>query len=82
VGFITARLVSLHQTDATDRSLMGLTGRALDAEKAVYILTLGMAKGFRQQVGACCGYGPCSAVPWAADGIWQMAYGSDKVASQ
>ena len=51
VGFITARLTPLTESDPKDRSLLGLAGAAADRQRAVYILTLGTVPALRQQVG-------------------------------
>lgn len=50
VGFITARLTRLAESDMLDRRLMGLSGSALDSQHAVYILTLGTLPAWRHQV--------------------------------
>ena len=42
VGFIVARTFKLHECDAIDRELMGLSHKLLDLERAMYILTLGV----------------------------------------
>ena len=51
VGFITARLTQLAESDPKDRLLLGLSGAAADRQRAVYILTLGTVPSLRQQVG-------------------------------
>lgn len=50
VGFITARLTTLAESDSADRGLLGLAGRCLDSQHAVYILTLGTLPALRHQV--------------------------------
>ncbi len=50
VGFITARLTQLAESDPKDRALLGLSGAAADRQRAVYILTLGTVPALRQQV--------------------------------
>ena len=50
MGFVTARLSALAEADPKDRSLLGLAGRQLDSQRAVYILTLGTLPAMRQQV--------------------------------
>ena len=50
VGFITARLTPLTESDPKDRALLGLAGAAADRQRAVYILTLGTVPALRQQV--------------------------------
>ena len=52
VGFITARLTQLAESDPKDRALLGLSGAAADRQRAVYILTLGTVPALRQQVEA------------------------------
>ncbi len=50
VGFITARLTPLTESDPKDRALLGLAGAGADRQRAVYILTLGTLPALRQQV--------------------------------
>ena len=50
MGFITARLTPLAESDPKDRALLGLAGAAADRQRAVYILTLGTVPALRQQV--------------------------------
>ena len=50
VGFITARLAGLAEADALDRKLMGLASPALDSERIVYLLTIGVVPRLRSQV--------------------------------
>ncbi|GBF94521.1 histone acetyltransferase-like [Raphidocelis subcapitata] len=47
VGFVTARLVKLHECETHDRALMGLSSLVLDHDCVAYILTLGVLDGWR-----------------------------------
>lgn len=49
VGFITARVCLLHECNPTDRVLMNLNSAYLDGQRVLYILTLGVLEGARQQ---------------------------------
>uniref|UniRef100_A0A7S0S3M9 N-alpha-acetyltransferase 60 n=1 Tax=Chlamydomonas leiostraca TaxID=1034604 RepID=A0A7S0S3M9_9CHLO len=48
VGFVTARVVYLHECDPLDRHYMHLSGHALDGCTGVYILTLGVTTSWRK----------------------------------
>ena len=52
VGFVTARLTPLTESDPKDRALLGLAAAGADRQRAVYILTLGTLPALRQQVHA------------------------------
>ncbi|KAI8469663.1 MAG: acyl-CoA N-acyltransferase [Monoraphidium minutum] len=47
IGFVTARMVRLHECDTQDRHLMGLVSLVLDHDCVVYILTLGVLDAWR-----------------------------------
>ena len=49
MGFITARICLLHECNPTDRVLMKLNNACLDGQRVLYILTLGVLEGARQQ---------------------------------
>lgn len=49
MGFVTARLVYLHECETGDRQLLGLQGAHLDHEMAVYVLTLGVLPAYQQR---------------------------------
>ena len=49
VGFIIARVCLLHECNPTDRVLMNLNSAYLDGQRVLYILTLGVLEGARQQ---------------------------------
>ncbi|GFR47479.1 hypothetical protein Agub_g9208 [Astrephomene gubernaculifera] len=54
VGFVTARLVYMHECDPVDRQVMGLSSRSLDGCCGCYVLTLGVVPSCRQ-----CGIARC-----------------------
>jgi Acetyltransferase (GNAT) family len=48
VGFITARLFRLQESDSVDRALLQLDSPAMDSNTAMYILTIGVVPEYRQ----------------------------------
>jgi ribosomal protein S18 acetylase RimI-like enzyme len=48
VGFVTARLMRMHESDSVDRVLMGLDSPAVDGDSALYILTIGVVEEYRK----------------------------------
>lgn len=65
MGFITARLTPLTESDPKDRALLGLGGAGADRQRAVYILTLGTLPALRQQARGF--HSPVGALDWAYD---------------
>ena len=52
MGFITARAALLAEADVLDRKLMHLASPALDAERVMYLLTIGVVPHLQNQVSA------------------------------